>query len=37
MLMEDQLRRGSSTRMRLDRLEVDPVLDDNLFSLRSLY
>jgi outer membrane lipoprotein-sorting protein len=37
MLMEDQLRRGSSTRMLLDKLEVDPVLDDNLFSLRSLY
>ncbi len=37
MVMEDQLRRGSSTRMSLDRMEMNPVLDDNLFSLRSLY
>jgi len=37
MVMEDQLRRGSSTRMRFDKLEIDPVLDDDLFSLRSLY
>ena len=37
MVMEDQLRRGSSTRMRIDKLEIDPRLDDDLFSLRSLY
>jgi outer membrane lipoprotein-sorting protein len=37
MVMEDQLRRGSSTTMRIDALEIDPVLDDDLFSLRSLY
>lgn len=37
MVMEDQLRRGSSTTMRIDALEIDPDLDDDLFSLRSLY
>ncbi|MDF1567395.1 MAG: outer membrane lipoprotein-sorting protein [Spirochaetaceae bacterium] len=37
MVMEDQLRRGSSTTMRIDTLEIDPDLDDDLFSLRSLY
>ena len=37
MVMADQLRRGSSTRMRIDTLEIDPRLNDDLFSLRSLY
>ena len=37
MVMEDQLRRGSSTRMRIDTLEIDPKLNNDLFSLRSLY
>jgi len=37
MVMEDQLRRGSSTKMLIDKVEKDPVLDDDLFSLRSLY
>lgn len=37
MVLEDQLRRGSSTMMRVDELEIDPSLDDDLFSLRSLY
>lgn len=37
MILEDQIRRGSSTRMRIDKLEIDPRLDDDLFSLRSLY
>lgn len=37
MVMEDQLRRGSSTRMRIDKLEIDPDLDSDIFSLRSLY
>lgn len=37
MVLEDQLRRGSSTTMRIDKIEVDPALDNNLFSLRSLY
>ncbi|MCK5248368.1 MAG: outer membrane lipoprotein-sorting protein [Spirochaetaceae bacterium] len=37
MVMADQLRRGSSTRMRIDTLEIDPKLNNDLFSLRSLY
>jgi outer membrane lipoprotein-sorting protein len=37
MVLEDQLRRGSSTSMTIEKLEVDPNLDDSLFSLRSLY
>ncbi len=37
MVMEDQLRRGSSTRMQIDNVVIDPVLNNNLFSLRSLY
>jgi outer membrane lipoprotein-sorting protein len=37
MVMEDQLRRGSSTSMTIEKIEVDPRLDDSLFSLRSLY
>jgi outer membrane lipoprotein-sorting protein len=37
MVMEDQLRRGSSTSVRIGNIEADPDLDDDLFSLRSLY
>ncbi len=37
MVLEDQLRRGSSTSMTIEKIEVDPRLDDSLFSLRSLY
>lgn len=37
MLLEDQLRRGSSTSMSIDKVEIDPRLDNDLFSLRSLY
>ncbi len=37
MELADQLRRGSSTRMRIDTVEVNPDLDDDVFSLRSLY
>jgi outer membrane lipoprotein-sorting protein len=37
MVLEDQLRRGSSTSMTIEKIEVDPNLDDSLFSLRSLY
>lgn len=37
MILRDQLRRGSSTSMSIDYLEIDPDLDDSLFSLRSLY
>ena len=37
MVLEDQLRRGSSTSMRVDNTEIDPELDDALFSLRSLF
>ncbi len=37
MELEDQLRRGSSTRMRIDTLEINPALDGDVFSLRSLY
>ncbi len=37
MLLKDQLRRNSSTRMLIDNVEINPKLDDNLFSLRSLY
>ncbi|OQX29610.1 MAG: hypothetical protein B0D92_02780 [Spirochaeta sp. LUC14_002_19_P3] len=35
--MQDELRRGSSTVMRIDKVNVEPVLRDDLFSLRSLY
>ena len=37
MELADQLRRGSSTRMRIDTLEINPELDGDVFSLRSLY
>ncbi len=37
MVMKDELRRGSSTAMRVVNVEMDPVLDENLFTLRSLY
>ena len=37
MVLEDQLRRGSSTTMRIDEVEMNPDLDPDLFSLRSLY
>lgn len=37
MMMRDELRRGSNTTMRIIDVEMDPVLDDGLFSLRSLY
>ncbi len=37
MIMRDQLRRGSSTSMQINKVEIDPDLDDSLFSLRSLY
>jgi hypothetical protein len=37
MILEDQLRRGSSTRMKIDALEIDPRLDEEIFSFRSLY
>lgn len=37
LILKDQLRRGSSTEMRIDGFEVDPDLDDSIFSLRSLF
>ena len=37
MELADQLRRGSSTRMRIDTVEINPELDDDVFSLNSLY
>jgi outer membrane lipoprotein-sorting protein len=37
MVLEDQLRKGSSTSMRIDKVDFDTPLDDGLFSLRSLY
>jgi outer membrane lipoprotein-sorting protein len=37
MIMKDQLRRGSSTSMSIGKIEIDPPLDNSLFSLRSLY
>ena len=37
MELKDQLRRNSSTRMLIDNVELNPSLDDDLFSLRSLY
>lgn len=37
LLLVDQLRRGSSTRMLIDNVEVEPQLERNLFSLQSLY
>ena len=37
MVMHDQLRRGSSTTVRIANIRVDPVLDGELFTLRSLY
>jgi len=37
MVMKDQLRKGSRTSMTIDKVEINPTLDENLFSLRSLY
>ncbi len=37
MVLEDQLRRGSKTEMQMNEYTVNPNLDDDLFSLRSLY
>jgi len=37
MLMKDRLRKDSSTSMSIDKVEIDPTLDENLISLRSLY
>lgn len=37
MVLKDQLRRGSRTEMRLSKVEINPPLDDELFSLQSLY
>ncbi|RLW68328.1 MAG: hypothetical protein B6D68_03860 [spirochete symbiont of Stewartia floridana] len=35
--LADQLRRGSSTLMRVDKVDINPKFEDRLFSLRSLY
>ena len=37
MVMEDQLRRGSSTAMMVTDVKIDPALDDALFSLDALF
>ena len=37
MILRDQLRRGSSTSMEITEMEMNPPLQDSLFSLRSLY
>ena len=37
MVLEDKLRHGSNTRLILEKLEISPVLDADLFTLRSLY
>lgn len=35
--LRDQLRRGSSTRMIITKVDINPRLEDSLFSLQSLY